>query len=114
MGLKSKYPNLLSKIDEDIDETRFLLTVDINYDDEDTDEFDIFSPDEYNYLIYINDRVQNALGEEKMNELISKLESLEIFENFINDEIDLYGVYSKKSEEEIEEEVLKAIEGLLS
>ncbi len=114
MSLKSKYPNLLSKIDEDIDETRFLITVDINYDDEDTDEYDIFNPDEYNYLIYINERVQNALGEEKMNELISKLESLEIFENFINDEIDLYGVYSTKSEEEIEEKVLNTVEELLS
>ncbi len=114
MNLKNKYPNLLSKIDEEINEKRFLITVDINYDDEDTDEFDIFNPDEYNYLIYINERVQNVLGEKKMNELISKLESLEIFENFINDEIDLYGVYSTKSEEEIEEEVLKTIEKLLS
>ena len=114
MSLQSKYPNLLSKIDEDIDETRFLITVDVNYDDEDTDEFDIFNPDEYNYLIYINERVQKALGEEKMNELISKLESLEIFENFINDEIDLYGVYSTKSEEEIEEKVLNTVEELLS
>ena len=114
MSLKNKYPNLLSNIDEEIDETRFLITVDINYDDDDSDEFDIFNPDEYNYLIYIDERVQNALGEEKMNELVKRLESLDIFENFINDEIDLYGVYSQKSEEEIEEEVLKTIEELLS
>ncbi len=114
MNLKSKYPNLLSKIDEEINENRFLVTVDVNYDDDDSDEFDIFNPDEYNYLVYINERVQNVLGEEKMSELITKLESLEIFENFINDEIDLYGVYSSKNEEEIEAEVLKTVEELLS
>lgn len=112
MSLKSKYPNLLSKIDEDIEESRLLITVDVNYDDEDSDEFDIFDPDEYNYLIYINERVQNALGEENMQKLIKELEQLDIFENFINDEIDLYGVYSQKSEAEIEEEVLKTIERL--
>ncbi len=114
MSLKSKYPNLLSKIDEDIDESRFLVTVDINYDDEDSDEFDIFDPQEYNYLVYINERVQNALGEEKMQKLIQELEKLDIFENFINDDIDLYGVYSQKDEEEIVEEVLKTIEKIAS
>jgi len=114
MNLKEKYPNLLSKIDEDIDETRYLITVDVNYDDEDSDEFDVFDPEEYNYLVYINERVQNVLGEEKMQELVKKLEKLSIFDNFIDAEEDLYGVSSTKSEEEIEEEVLKVIEEMLS
>ena len=114
MTLEKKYPNLISKIDEEIDETRYLITVDINYNDEDSDEFDVFDPDEYNYLVYINERVQNVLGNEKMQELVKKLEKLPIFDNFIDGEEDLYGVSSTKSEEEIEEEVLKVIEEMLS
>jgi hypothetical protein len=110
MNIKEKFPKLLSKIDEDIDELRYLVVVDENYDDEDTDEFDVFDPEEYSHIIYIDERVQNALGEDGMNKLIDILENESDFEEFIASEIDNYGVKSPKSEEEIAEYIINLIE----
>ena len=113
MSLEKKYPKLLSKIDEDIDEMRYLIVVDENYDDVDTDEFDVFSPEDYSHLVYIDERVQEVIGEEKMQELISILENDKTFENFIDNEIDNYGVKSSMSEDEIAEYILQIIEDRL-
>jgi hypothetical protein len=101
MSLESRFPKLLNKIDEEIDELRYLVVVDENYDDEDSDEFDIFDPEEYNYLVYITPRVSEALGEEKMEKLREKLETLGEFEEFLSAEEDLFGIKSDLSEEEI-------------
>jgi len=108
--LKEKYPKLLSKIDEDIDELRYLVVVDENYDDDDTDEFDVFEPDEYSHIVYVDERVQNAIGEEKMQELISLLENDKTFDDFIAGEVDNYGVKSSMSEDEIATYIVKLIE----
>jgi len=110
MNLKDRFPKLLSKIDEDIDELRYLVVVDENYEDEDTDEFDIFDPDEYSHIVYIDERVQNVLGEEKMQELIELLNSSEKFENFIDNEMDNYGVKTSMSEDEIGEYIISIVE----
>ena len=113
MNLEKKYPKLLSKIDEDIDELRYLIVVDENYDDIDTDEFDVFAPEDYSHIVYIDQRVQNAIGHEKIQELISILENDKTFENFIDNEIDNYGVKSSMSEDEIAEYILQIIEDRL-
>ena len=110
MNIKQRYPKLLKKIDEDIDELRYLIVTDENYDDEDTDEFDVFDPEEFSHIVYIDERVQNALGEEKMQELIKILENDSKFENFIDNEIDNYGVKSDMSEDEISYYILDIIE----
>jgi len=110
MNIKEKLPKLMSKIDEDIDELRYLIVVDINYDDDDTDEYDVFTPEDYSHLVYINDRVQDVIGEEKMQELISILENDKTFDNFIAGEIDNYGVQSSMSEDEIAEYIINIIE----
>ena len=110
MSLKEKFPKLLSKIDEDIDELRYLIVVDENYDDEDTDEFDVFDPEEYSHIVYIDERVQNALGEDGMSKLIDILENESDFEEFIASEIDNYGVKSSMSEDGIAEYIINIIE----
>jgi len=110
MNLKEKFPKLMSKIDEDIDELRYLIVVDENYDDEDTDEFDIFDPDEYSHLVYINERVQNVLGKENIKKLIKIFENDKTFENFIAGEIDNYGIKSSMNEDEIAEYIINIIE----
>jgi len=110
MNIKEKFPKLLSQIDEDIDELRYLIVVDENYWDEDTDEFDIFDPDEYSHIVYLDERVQNVLGEEKMQKLISLLENDENFEDFIANEEDNYGVKTSMSEDEIAEYIIKIVE----
>jgi len=110
MNIKEKFPKLLSKIDEDIDELRYLIVVDENYHDEDTDEFDIFDPDEYSHIVYIDERVQNALGEDGINKLIDILENESDFEDFIASESDNYGVKSSMSEDEIAEYIINIIE----
>jgi len=108
--LNEKFPKLLSKIDEEIDELRYLIVVDENYDDEDTDEFDVFDPEDYSHLVYIDERVQKVLGEEKMQKLIELLEQDNTFSEFIANEIDNYGVQSSMSEDEIAEYIIKIIE----
>jgi len=110
MSLKERFPKLLSKIDEDINELRYLIVVDENYHDEDTDEYDIFDPDEYTHIVYIDERVQNALGLDGMQKLIKLLQEDETFEEFIDSEIDNYGVKSSMSEDEIAEYIIKLIE----
>jgi hypothetical protein len=110
MNIKEKFPKLLSKIDEDIDELRYLIVVDENYDDEDTDEFDVFDPEEYSHIVYIDERVQNALGKDGMNKLIEILENDLTFPEFIASEIDNYGVKSTMGEEEIAEYIINLIE----
>jgi len=110
MNLKERFPKLLSKIDEDLDELRYLIVVDENYEDEDTDEFDVFDPDEYTHIIYLDERVQDALGEEKIQELIELLRNDETFEDFIDNEIDNYGVKTSMNEDEIAHHIIKIIE----
>jgi len=110
MNLKDRFPKLLSKIEEDIDELRYLIVVDENYEDEDTDEFDIFDSDEYSHIVYVDERVQNVLGNEKMQELIEILSNDEKFENFIDNEIDNYGIKTSMNEDEIGEYIINIIE----
>ena len=110
MSLETTYPKLIAKIAEPVYDLRDLVVVDENYDDVDSDEFDVFEPDEYNFLIYVTERVQNALGEEKMQQLISILEQHNRFENFFAAEQDMYGVKCDMNEETIAKEIVSLIE----
>jgi hypothetical protein len=110
MSLEKNYPNLIAKITEPVYDIRDLVVVDENYDDVDSDEFDVFEPDEYNFLIYVTERVQQALGEDKLQSLIKKLQTHEKFETFFASESDMYGVKCNLDEESIAEEIISLIE----
>jgi hypothetical protein len=112
MSLQNKYPKLFEKLEDKELELRHLLNVDENYEDYDSEEFD-FNFEEYNYVLYIAEPIQKALGEEKMSELVLKLSKKREFENFGADEIDLYGVKSQLNEGQIIELILNQIEEIL-
>ncbi len=113
MELKERYPKIFSKLDQDYDETRYLVVVDENYDDIDSDEFDIFNPEDYNYLVYIQERIQEILGHEGMSKLIAAIESIDGVDDFIEGEIDNYGIKSALSEEALTYKILDTIESMV-
>ncbi len=102
MNLNELYPKIMSKIeDKDLDELRYLVVVDKNeYDPEIDDEFDVFEPSDYNYIIYITERLQEAVGKEFLEDLPQLLEESKTFDNLLQSEIDLYGVYSNLDDED--------------
>ena len=112
MRLDKKYPKLFDKLEDKDLEIRHLLTVDENYEDYDSEEFE-FDYKEYNYIVYIAEPIQEAIGIEKLEELIAKLDNNSSFENFLASEIDLYALKSNLSTEEIEDLILNQIESIL-
>ncbi|SFV50959.1 hypothetical protein MNB_SV-3-722 [hydrothermal vent metagenome] len=109
MNLEEKYPKLFEKLEDKEIELRHLLNVDENYEDFDSEEYE-FDFEEYNYVIYIAEPIQQALGAEKMDELMVKLHDKETFVNFLASEKDLYGVKSDLSTQEIISLVLEQVE----
>ena len=109
MNLEEKYPKLFEKLEDKEVELRHLLNVDENYEDFDSEEYE-FDFEEYNYVIYIAEPIQQALGAEKMDELMVKLHDKETFVNFLASEKDLYGVKSDLSTQEIISLVLEQVE----
>jgi len=112
MKLQEKYPKLFDKLEDKELELRHLLNVDENYEDYDSEEFE-FNFEEYNFIIYISEIIQEVLGQEKMEELMVKLNDNSSFENFLASEIDLYALKSTLSIEELEELILNQVEGIL-
>jgi len=112
MDLQEKYPKLFDKFEDKELEMRHLLGVDENYEDFDSEEYE-FDYEDYNYVIYIAQPIQDVLGEEKMAELMVKLHDKDVFENFLASEEDLYGVKSTLSQNEIEDLVLAEAEKIV-
>jgi hypothetical protein len=112
MNLEKKYPKLFEKLEDKELELRHLLNVDENYEDFDSEEYE-FDHEDYNYVIYIAEPVQNALGSEKMEEFMVKLHDKNEFENFLASEIDLYGIKSTLATDEIISLVLDQIEEIV-
>ena len=112
MNLETTYPKLFEKLEDKEVELRHLLNVDENYEDFDSEEYE-FDFEEYNFVIYIAEPVQKALGEAKMEELMVKLHDNDAFEHFLASEEDLYGVKSALSEEEIISLVLNQVEEIV-
>lgn len=115
MNIQEKYPKLFEKIEdkEFVQDLNDLVNVDVNYDDEDSEEVDVFDPEDYNYIVYINERVQNAIGIDKLPLLKEKIRSLKEIENFIESEDDLYGIECTLPEEEIVKTILNIVENEL-
>ncbi len=110
MSLQNDYPNLISKIEDQVDDIRDLVVVDENYDDVDSDEFDIFDPSEFNFLIYLTQRVQDVLENEQLINVINKLSVANEFETFYASEEDMYGVHSDLDEDGVARVVLDIVE----
>lgn len=115
MSLSEAYPKLFEKTkDKEFVESMFdLINVDENYNDEDMEEDDVFDPSEYNYLLYITERLQNAIGEENFKLLKKRIESAEFIEDFIDSEEDLYGIRSSLQANEIAKNILDIVENEL-
>jgi len=109
MNLADKYPKLFQNIQDKELEIRHLLSIDENYQDYDSDEFE-FDYEDYNYIIYIAEPIQKAIGKEKMEELMVKLNNKKEFSNFLATDIDLYGVQTNLDENEIISLVLGVVE----
>ena len=111
--LQNRFPTLLSKLEDDIDELRYLVVIDENYADIDDEEADVFDPNDYNYLVYITERVSNVLGEDGLEKLYKTVESNKLFESFLASEEDLYGVKSDMDEDKIAYAILDVAEDIL-
>ena len=114
MNLKENFPLIMAGLEEEVDELRHLILVDVNYDDVDSDEFDVFDPSDYNYLVYVTERVQNVLGEERLKSAIASLQQDKNFDDFYAPEDDMYGVMTKLDEEAIAQSILGCMEKSLS
>ncbi len=112
MSLEKKYPKLFNQLEDRDVELRHLLSVDENYEDYDSEEFE-FNFEEYNFVIYIAEPIQKALGEEKMMEFNNRLSKNSAFSNFIISEDDLYGAKSELTEDEIVQLILNLVEEIV-
>jgi len=112
MNLQEQYPKLFEKLEDTDIELRHLLSVDENYEDFDSEEYE-YDFEDYNYIIYIAESIQQALGEEKMQEFMVKLHDKETFENFLATEIDIYGVKTVLNKKDLTALILEQVEEIV-
>jgi hypothetical protein len=111
--IEKNYPKLFKTLVEDVSELRYLLVIDENYDDEDTDEFDAIDPEDFNYLLYVTDMLQESVGETVIIELVKKLKVHKDIDEFYLSDVDLYGIQTALDEEGIADMVLGTVEEIL-
>lgn len=111
--IEKNYPKLFKTLPEDVTELRYLLVIDENYDDDDSDEFDAIDPEDFNYLLYVTDVLQEAIGESAMVEMIKKLKVHENIDEFYLSDVDLYGIQTSLNEDGIAKTVLGTVEETL-
>jgi hypothetical protein len=114
LNLKADYPQLFARLTEEVNEVRYLVVVDKNFNDVDSDEFDAIDPEDYNYLVYITERLQDVMGEKTMVAFIKQLESHKDVALFYLSDVDLYGIQTNLEDEAIEKMVLDTVESLLA
>ncbi len=108
--LKEKYEKIFAKLPKDTTELRYLMVIDENYGDVDSEEHDAIEPEDYNYLLYITELVQETVGEDIMLKLVKKLKIHKDIEEFFLSDIDLYGIQTNLNEEQIGLMVLDILE----
>lgn len=108
-----KYPKLFKLLPDDIDAVRYLFVIDENYNDDDTDEFDAIDPEDFNYLVYVTDLLQEVMGEDTMIEFVKVLSTHKDVDEFYLSEVDLYGMQTSLDEDAIANMLLGIAEGLL-
>lgn len=109
--IEKNYPKIFKTLPEDTTELRYLLVIDENYNDDDTDEFDAIDPEDFNYLLYVTDLLQEAVGEDAIVELVKDLKEHKDIDEFYLSEIDLYGIQTSLDEDGIADMVLGTLEG---
>lgn len=112
MNLQEQYPKLFEKFEDKDLELRHILSVDENYEDFDSEEYE-FDYEDYNYVIYIAEPIQKALGEEKMSELMVKLHDQDTFKNFLATDVDVYGVKTELGTAELVAVILNQVEDIV-
>ena len=112
--IEKNYPKLFKTLPEDVTELRYLLVIDENYDDDDSDEFDAIDPEDFNYLLYVTEMLQEAVGEPTIIELVKKLKDHKNIEDFYLSDVDLYGIQTDLDEEGIAHMVLNTLEESLA
>lgn len=95
-------------------ELRYLLVIDINYDDDDSDEFDAIDPEDYNFLLYTTEMLQESVGEPTMVELVKRLKEHKDIDEFYLSDIDLYGIQTELDEEGIAHMVFGSLEEIVA
>jgi len=116
IDIEKEYPNIyvkLDDIDKDLDELRYFVVVDENYEDIDDEELDVFDPNDYNYLVYITERLSAILTLDGLKKLYLTLEKADFIENFLGSEEDLYGVKSNLNEDELGVKILELAEAII-
>ena len=111
--LKTSFPKLLNKLPEDMTQLRYILIIDENFNDVDSDEFDAMDPEDYNYMIYLTELLQKTIGEEILASLPYKYQEHEAFSDFYASQEDFYGVMTTENEEGIARIILGEIEQAL-
>ncbi len=114
MNIKDEFPRIYKGLTEKIEEVRLLLVIDENYDDVDSDEFDVFDPSEFNYMIYVTEALQEVLGEEGLKKAIEKFKESDDFQYFYDNESDIYGVMTTLDDAGIAKSMLSVMEEILS
>jgi hypothetical protein len=112
MKLEEKYPKLFDKFEDKDLELRHLINVDENYEDFDSEEYE-YDFEEYNYVIYISELVQEALGKSKLEELLVKVHDKDVVENFLATELDIYGMKTNLNTDELTDLILNQIEEIV-
>ena len=113
--IKESYPGLFSRLPDDIYDMRSLIVIDENEHDDEVDELEDIDSADYNTILYLTEKLQQAVGDEKdMIELIKRLDSVEEFDDFFPSEVDLYGVQTSLDEDAIAKVILDTIEEMLS
>ena len=112
--IEKNYPKLFKTLPEDVSELRYLVVIDENYDDVDSDEFDAIDPEDFNYLVYVTDTLQESVGEEAIVGLVKKLKDHKDIDEFYLSDVDLYGIQTALDDEGIANMVLHSLEETLA
>jgi hypothetical protein len=112
--LRSGYPKLFERLPEEDFPLRELMVIDENINDGDVDELDEIDSSEYNYIVYIAERLQNALGGvDSLVELAKSLDEDSRLGEYMPVEEDLYGIQFDGSEDELVRLIFGHIERLI-
>ncbi|SFV50077.1 hypothetical protein MNB_SV-6-414 [hydrothermal vent metagenome] len=108
--LRKSYPKLFDILPEDTTELRYILVIDENFNDVDSDEFDAIDPEDFNYLVYMTELLQESIGSDLYEKLSDRYAQSGIFEDFYDAGDGLFGVMTKEGEDGIAKIFLSEIE----
>ncbi len=114
MNIKSDFPKIVNGLEDKDPSVRNLLVIDENYDDVDSDEFDVFDPSEFNYMVYVTEEMQAVLGEDGLAKVVEKLKQSADYQEFYAHESDMFGIMTALDDAGIAKSMLSIMEETLS